>query len=156
MHVNIVNNFLLTPFGNFCFDFLSSLVHISWAFVDKDLKVLPYYSICIIFIGYTYTYGYCTDAILNPQQEYKEEREEQYFYQMSNHICLKLIVCICLLPIGAWGPECVGHLARCLILTQRHMARCFILTEKVSKFLIFPSVLNCVFASNDICISSPL
>ena len=33
------------------------------------------------------------------------------------------------LPIGAEGPECVGHPARCFILTLRYLARCFILTQ---------------------------
>ena len=27
------------------------------------------------------------------------------------------------------GPRCVGHSARCSILTLRHLARCFILTQ---------------------------
>ena len=33
-------------------------------------------------------------------------------------------------PIGAVTQECLGHPARCLILTQGHLARCFILTLK--------------------------
>ena len=47
----------------------------------------------------------------------------------ENNISMK--TCLYFLsPIGAVTQECVGHHARCFILTQGHLARCSILTQK--------------------------
>ena len=42
---------------------------------------------------------------------------------------MKVNIVFPLPPLGAEGPRCVGHFARCFILTLRYVARCFILTQ---------------------------
>ena len=93
---------------------------------------------------------------------------EKFRQYIDISISFKSIICIkskCVFPLPYRYLDstvsralrlCVGHPARCFILTQGHVARCFTLTKNSGNILIFLSPLKVLFALNQMCISSPL